>query len=42
MGKTAGAKMRGPANFPKDTDCILSVNIQSEIKSNELVAVATV
>lgn len=43
MEKIAGAKMRGPANFPKDTDWILmSVNIQTEIKSNELVAVATV
>ena len=41
-GKIAGAKMRGPENFPKDTDWILSVNIRTKIKSNELVAVATV
>ena len=40
MGKIAGAKMRGSANFLKDTDWILTVNIQTEIKSNELVAVA--
>ena len=32
--------MRGLANFLKDTDRILTVNIQTEIKSNELVAVA--
>ena len=40
MGKIAGAKMRGSANFLKDTDRIFTVNIQTEIKSNELVAVA--
>lgn len=40
--KLLECKLRGPANVSNDTDCILSVNKQTAIKSNEVVAVATV
>lgn len=40
--KLLECKLRGPANFSNDTDCILSVNKQTAIKSNEVVAAATV